>query len=188
MTCNKSCKADTFSTDVVYVFYCSGLWRRKRHKLSWRRRLRILWRFPRRSYHYLLGWLVRTITRSPIAHVCIGHDGAVLDASIQANQFWPLYTFLLYYPTCLGYHIIPVEGDAVAREMGKVKCPGPHKKAWPTVLRWISRGAVETQDCVAMACRILRAGGVRVPRQVVSPRQLFEFCRQRRYKYVPFPE
>jgi hypothetical protein len=57
-----------------------------------------------------------------------------------------------------------------------------------SLARWLTRGRVESNDCVTRACELLREAGLDVPKNTVTPRQLKAWLDQRNTPHVWFPE
>ena len=157
-----------------YVFFATAR-RARRRKLPLRRRCRIACKFRRRTYFAFLSWLVRTLTRSQLAHCSIGYDGAVLDPGIRRNTYWPFRAYVISYPTLVCCFRV-----LVSRPIDLDAFPQGSKPAWPTFVRWLTRGRWPwTTDCVCIAIDCLRQGGIAVPRQLVSPQQLHDWLLER---------
>lgn len=161
----------------AYVYFTTGQWSHKR-RMSWRRRLRIVRKFKRRSYFWFLAWLVRTLTFSKLAHVSIGYNGAVLHPGILDNEYWPQIAYTLKYPTLTCAFTVPVNGP-----IDLDRYPKGAKQVWPTVRKWICYGwAPATQDCVDIVKDCLAQGGVTVPRNVLSPQDLHDWLEKHSYE------
>lgn len=170
----------------AYVYLSTGAWSHRR-RMSWRARLRIAKRFPRRSYYWFLAWLVRTLTISKLAHVSIGYDGAVLHPGLIDNEYWPQIVYTLRYPTLVCAFTVPVDAPLDLR-----RYPVGCQTIWPSVRKWLLCGyAPTTTDCVCIVKDCLRQGGVMVPRRVISPQDLHDWLEKQRYERTdlrPLPD
>jgi hypothetical protein len=165
------------------IFFSSGRWLRARRPLPpITRRVRIWWRVPRRGVLYFLSWLVRVFSRSPIAHVSIGFEGAVLEPSIHGNRFYPLTWYAVKYPTLIGAMNVPLRAVI---DLDRHPPRGP-KSPWPTVRRVVLFGAAEVDDCLCIVRECLRQGGLKVPNHILSPAALCRWLTRRGHRYVPF--
>lgn len=151
------------------VFFASATWPRP-VKLS------TVWRLFRRKRTRFRGWflafITRTLTCSPIAHISIEWNGAVLDPGIGGNQVWATLEYIRHFPTLLWMVKVPVlRPPPIERYEGDKRA----KRALPSIARWATRGRVRTNDCACTVTECLRDAGVNVPRAVVSPQQLFDW-------------
>jgi hypothetical protein len=164
---------DTFTT----VFFAAPAVREKR---SWRRKWRIARRFPRTALLMVLTWMTTRVSRSPLAHCMIGHNGAVLDPSLAGNQFWPFIPFVLEYPALAWAIKVPLHKPI---DLDQYR-PNIPKRIWPTILRWWSGGRWPTEDCVCVVCDLLRDGGISVPQRIYKPVQLYEWLKAHGYQII----
>ena len=170
----------------AYVFFSSADWSHKR-RLGIRKRVRILLRFPQRSFYWLLSYLIRKVTRCQWAHVCIGDGEVVLDPGLRGNRFWSHYVFLACYPTLIDGFVLPISNDL---DLDSCQAGGP-KQILPTwklygrvALRWWTCGWVQTEDCVCVCVKLLRVGGVRISPRIFSPRQLHTWLEDHGYQAI----
>ncbi len=161
----------------AFVYFSTGQWSHRR-RLTLRRRLRIARKFKRRTYFWFLSWLVRFITRSELAHVSIGYDGAVLHPGILDNEYWPQIAYTLKYPTLVCAFTVPLK-----QPIDLDRYPSGQKQVWPTIMRWMLRGrGPATQDCTCIVIDCLRSGGVPVPTTLVSPQALYDWLKENGYE------
>jgi len=165
----------------LYIFFASADWSRSYKRRPIKRRIRLLMRFPKKSYLAFLSWLIRTVTRSRLAHCSIGDGELVLDFGLMGRNHWPHISYCLNYPTLVGAFIVPapnaIDLDGYRKEKIRV---------FPTLLRWWSRGRVTTRDCVCETVRFLNEAGVPCPKRIYKPCQLFEWLEKEGYLYVNF--
>lgn len=142
-------------THLVRVFFATA-----RQPLTWR----IACRRPDLARAWFLSALIRFLSRSPLAHVCIESEGAVLDPALQGNRYWPTLAFIHAYPTLAVMVTVPV-----ARLIPFEKYPADGlKRVLPTVIRWHTRGRTSTHDCCCVAADCLCLASVNVPLRMVS--------------------
>lgn len=112
---------------------------------------------------------IRLLTGSPIAHVCIGNSRWVLDPNVRHENLWHRDDFERLYPRISHYMLVRCRHPVIvkARRKGRLK-------VLPTVARFATNGRwPETDDCVQVACRVLRKAGVPVPHRMTTPVGLF---------------
>lgn len=152
---------DIYGDHRICVYFSTGKWI---GDWSWR---------SIRSY--IGSSLVRICTISRWCHVSIGSGDVVLDPSMRGDLFWPTLGFLETYPT-LG-------------EIYVVRCPfTPQVKhhrplmgrSWlRALLCTLSRGRIQSRDCVQVVCNHLRVAGLDVPKRITTPRQLRRWLTKR---------
>lgn len=167
-------------TETVYVFFATADWRRSHVRLTTCQWLRIARRRPRKAYFACLAWLTRTITRSRLAHVSIGHNGVVLDPDIKGNRAWPLVVYVSNYPTLVCAFSIKTPDSPPLDSLPL----NNRKPVLPTLLRWWTGGRVHTEDCVCITVDMLRAAGVDVPKRIYQPIQLHRWLHDQGYPHV----
>ena len=161
----------------AFVFFSKG---GQRHRIGLRRRARIVRRFPRRSLTRLIDVAVRVLTGSRLIHCSIGFEGGVLDPRFAGDSFWPMLRYIDDYPGLAWVVMVPLTRSI---NLDAISIPGP-KPMLPSLARWIAFGFTPApRDCVSTVSRALRAGGVRVPWRVVSPKQLLRWLIQQEYPY-----
>jgi hypothetical protein len=166
----------------LFVFFSTAPWMaRKRRKQTLAQRLRIARRFPRRTMYVAVTRFAKFVSRSDIAHVAVGYDGAVLDQAIAGGRFWPFEPFLCYYPCLIGVFVVPIR---TVPDLDRHYYPG-RNPIWPTFMRWWTFGRVQTRDCVCITVTILRDAEYIVPRNVVTPIQLYNWLKTQGFEYVP---
>lgn len=124
--------------------------------------------------------VVRVLTGSRLIHCSISFDGGVLDPRVAGDSFWPFLTYIDDYPGLAWVVMVPLENSI---DLDDASIPGP-KPVLPSLVRWIAFGLTPApRDCVSTVSRALRAGGVHVPKRVVSPKQLLRWLIQQEYPY-----
>ena len=149
------------------VFFSTSRWAH-RTPLTLRRWWRVARRAPRRAYWAAWWSLIRFCTGSDLAHVCVGHDGAVLVPSVTGRAYWPLYSYITEYPTLRCMYVVP--GNFII-DLDDFQS-STRLRVWPTLLKWWTGGRWNTNDCVCVARQVLAAAGVYVPPSCYSPRKL----------------
>ena len=137
---------------------------------------------PRRLLR-LYGWLIRTLTRSGLAHVCVGVDGRVVDKTPDGINFRSMVG-MIEYPSLVAIDIVPLNSvpdvsDFIARADEKVS-------PWPTILKFLSRGMLPRKpltDCLATTTTILNRGDVALSslRGCYSIGQFYKLLRRKGY-------
>lgn len=128
-------------------------------------------------------WLsiIRMLSK-PYVHVLVGDLMTDTVISPQADGLcrWSLTSFCEKYPTIVC--AFEIESDA-GPDFSIIKDQG---FTWrDSLLRYITRGWYDPQDCVGVAISQLRMAGYRPPR-LASPRQLHDWLLNRRFKHVSF--
>ncbi len=163
------------SNPVGWVFFCTA----RKKRIGFRRWLRIALACPTTAYRAFLVALIQTLSRSPLVHVCIGDGSVVLDPNLLGNRYWAAIPFAMKYPRlawCFEIRLpypLDLEGADTAP-----------KAAWPSLLRWLTRGHTEADDCVTTTADALRAAGEPVPQSVVTPQDLFDWLRSRGHHLI----
>lgn len=122
------------------------------------------------QYDLLLCWLIRTLSRSHRAHICIGIDGGVIDPQIGGNVYWPEISFVTSYPSLLEY----VEIDTPRPASEELVKPRGRRPAWPTFIRWVTRGQTQADDCLTVAIMLIRSAGVGIDPRTRTPQKLYD--------------
>lgn len=122
------------------------------------------------QYDRLLCWLIRTLTRSRRAHVCIGIRGAVVDPQIRGNFWWAELAFVEEYPALLEY----VEIDTPVAPDEAIVQPRGRRPAWPTFIRWVTRGRTPADDCLTVAIDLIHSAGIHINPRTHTPRRLYD--------------
>lgn len=140
-------------------------------------------RYPRKSYHAWLQWLIRRLGRSEFTHVAIGqcsswYDGVVFDVTIKGHALWPLLGYVQLRPVTDIYEFDTDRMIDFDRYM-----PGERKRALPTFLRWLTRGRWPARDCVTLTAECLRHAGVDVPVRMTTLRQLHDWITDQGWKH-----
>lgn len=165
----------------AYIYFSTADWAGKKgRKISIAKRLRIARRFPLKSYHWFIMQVVRHITHFRLTHVAFGYDHIVLNTTLFGTLYWTDRDFILSYPTLEGFYVIPELGHVIIEQFEGYN----PKPIWPTVKRYLNRGRTRSDDCVCVTCECLSQGGIDVPRNIVTPRQLYRFLHKQGYKYV----
>ena len=163
--------------DNVTIFFAARSTARSR---------RDLFRFARMAIRrpvpaWRLFWLaVLRAVSGHRTHVAIGYRGAVLDPVFAGNRFWPYIAYVLAYPGLIDAFEVPVDRPIRLEDYEG----GGRKAVWPTLIRWWTAGQYQTEDCVCIACDLLRQGGINVPRYIISPGQLHRWLTLRRHHHV----
>lgn len=131
---------------------------------------------------WFTAWLIRELSDSDVSHCAVALGEVVYDPCLAGDRTWPLDVFLRRFPGITDLFIIPSAGCALPS-------PRPCRKAWwPSLLRWMTRGAVAADDCVTCTAAVLRAAGHAVPADAVTPDDLRSWARQQGFKHERFVE
>ncbi len=150
------------------VFLCTG---RVPLRLAWRHYLRR----PRLLYYPLVGVMVRTFTWSPLAHVAIGDNHHVFNPTISGHRVWPIDTVLARYPSLKHAYIVFVPRPIQVSHLSICLSP----RASLSILKWLTNGRVDTDDCVCAVKRVLADAGIDIPKSVYSPARLDRWLARR---------
>jgi hypothetical protein len=164
----------------AYIFFGSGLSDMRKRRLGWWRKARITCRYPLRSFIFLLAKFTKLISNSRIVHCAVSDGQAVLDTTVRGDWYWPFLLYILKYPglTCLIRVSLVRPLDIDDYEVGIPK------KIFPTMLRWLSRGMVDANDCASTVTKCLREAGIDIPRYIVKPVELHDYLLRKGYKHV----
>ena len=122
------------------------------------------------QYDHLLCLLIRKLGRSPMAHICVGIDGGVIDPQINGNVWWAELEFVKTYPSLLRYVSVPAPKQPDA---GWIQDRG-RRPALPTLIRWLTRGRTTADDCLTVALRLLRSAGIDVDPRTHTVQKLYD--------------
>lgn len=164
----------------AYILFGCAVSDMRERRLGWWRRIRIIYRYPSKSFIFLLAKLTSLISNSRIVHCAVSDGQAVLDITVRGDWYWPFLLYILKYPslTCLVRVSLvrPIDIDDYA--------VGIPKKVFPTILRWLSRGLVDTDDCASTVAKCLREAGADIPRHIVKPVELHDYLLKKGHKHV----
>lgn len=128
--------------------------------------------FPNRQ------WWVETMTGSMFVHVAIEHDGVVLNPLWnRGTEFWASRSFLFYPGLRCGVKV-PARSSVDLDRYASSE----HKPMWKYIARWATLGLVPFNDCVSTVRSVLDEAGVKTPRRIVTPGQLFRHLTNKGYK------
>lgn len=116
--------------------------------------------------------VVRTITRCEFVHVMVAYDGAVLDRGSRGTRYWPEIELHANHPSLACRFQVPIEHPI---ELDGLYTPRP-VRLLPCLLRWITGGRFQADDCIQTTITALAQGGVSVPR-ISSPKSLWDWLR-----------
>jgi len=148
------------------------------------------WRFCGSLLHHCAtSAAVQLVTRSRIVHCAFGWNGVFADATLTGVKFWPAAS-IPFYPNLFGVFRVPVHGDLTDL---MTRCEqGVGRRVRPyCMLRRLLTGRPRGLDCLTIPLAGLRAGGVRVPRHVRAPVDLYRYLLRRTFPHVirpGFPE
>lgn len=135
--------------------------------------LLVLFAHPRRGStprDRVVTWLVGILSRSEHAHVAVAFDGAVLNPFAGGDRWYGLEQYLEHYPGLNAAVRVPIDGDPGLADRWRGR-----RRIWPSLLRWATGGRVRSEDCVSVACDILREHGTPPPPRIVTPDQLLRW-------------
>lgn len=126
---------------VIHIFLCRGL---RTSRLSWR-----AW-----------GATIRTFSRSPGEHLCIGDGNVVVDPLYGGHRLWDFDGFVRKYPIASRFFVpAPLKIDLTAFEGYQRRIP-----PWKPLAYWLTGWpAFATDDCVGTTLLCLRAAGLNPP-------------------------
>lgn len=135
--------------------------------------------------HRIYCRLIRLLGWSRWDHICVGYDQVVASAQADGYKFWAIDVFAERHPGLeVAYHV-PLLFDIDLSFFEGSEAPG----FWMTLLRWFTRGErVWTRDCVCMTIQCLVAGGIDIPVNLVSPRDVADWLFDNGYHYVGVPK
>lgn len=116
-------------------------------------------------------WLTQKFTGSELMHVSISDGTYVLSSGIPGREYFLAEQFARNpnIKTIVELEWLqPFELDGYGRD----------KQAWilMSLAKGLSRGLIETNDCLCVVKKVLAAAGYDVPRRIWSPRLLLEWC------------
>lgn len=116
-------------------------------------------------------WVSEKISGSPLVHVAIS-DGV--------HCFSPgIYTRLYYnHDTYINLPNVQYQFELVAPRLFSIDGFGTEDNIvpiWRTVLKVLTRGRVQTKDCLCMTKKVMAAAGWDVPKHVTTPQHLFDW-------------
>lgn len=157
--------------DTLFIFFISGA--RLRRKMSWRTRIRILRRWPGKSYSMFLARLTMFLTRSEWCHCSIGYMGHVLDPLISGSKIWPLHEYTEKRRGVLEEYAFRVVRPPM------FWADTSRAPVMPSLIRYVTCGRFPfTRDCVCVTLNMMRQAGINVPRTIVSPKQLRNWVKE----------
>jgi len=149
----------------------------------WRWRLKLI-RKHTALVAYLFGSeLIKLIQRSHLSHTLIEVDGVLLDPMFSGNRYWDIDSFLKTYPGRRVFFRFTTDVSVDISAWETRRSWGPWRAAvWGTLFRFVlffSRGRIRfADDCVSVACKILKTSGVQVPIHIVTPKQLITWLKE----------
>jgi len=124
-------------------------------------------------YRSFVVWLIAVLGRSQLIHVCIADNRVTLDQTITGPRFYDTLAFTLQYPRlawCFELKTPRPIRTELASSLGPVR-------VIRTIVRRLTGGAIESNDCVTATAMVLRDAGVPVPHNVITPCQLWDYLR-----------
>jgi len=116
-----------------------------------------------------------------MCHVAVGWNGVTYDPRIEGDFYHSTLWFAEKYPGIVGFYQLEVLADSLPFPQTLDRQPKP---AIATFIRWLTRGHwPQTRDCVAVASTMIRAAGHPVPRNVVTPYQLWKWLHDQGFQY-----
>jgi hypothetical protein len=160
--------------EVRQCFVFFTLYKRRRITLRAIRRCRGL------AYRSIIIWIVAKLGRCDMVHICIGDGCAVLDATIEGPRFFESTAFSLKFPRLAWCILVPTK-SRIRLEIAENRGP---ISVIRTFIRHFTGGRTESNDCVSLASEILNDAGVHVPRNIVTPGQLWDHLRARGHELI----
>ncbi len=148
-----------------YVFFATG----KSKHFHWKARL--------------ITALVRGITLSPFCHCAIGFNGVLMNSALSGINYWPLDVAVDKYPTLDVVFRVPL---SYAIDLDYFcHLHGVRQPILPKLGRFVDCGRGPwIYDCVCTTLACLGAGGIPVPRTIISPGGLHRWLRREGYPHV----
>ena len=166
----------------AFVFFC---YRRERPPITASRFVQVLRRQPLVAWCSILaGWIMIANGGSRIIHCAFGDsaNGVVINPGLDdGNTLWALRAYAMVYPRIDGAITVHVQGH-IDLERYPLRKP---RRAWPTILRWLTMGLTPADNCVTLVADCLRQGGMTVPRRIQTPQALHDWLLQHGNK-TPF--
>lgn len=139
---------------------------------------------PHKLRHFILrlwGWIVRPCHRSPAEHICIGHDGLVVDPLYGGNYLWQMHGFVRRYPIHSVITVTPTPYKISLRAFDVEKTP---KNRWKPVLYWLTGlKRFQTDDCLGVALQCLHAAGIVPPRRFRTIGGMIRWLKDQGFKH-----
>ena len=117
-------------------------------------------------------WWIGKVSGSRLTHVCFGDDEVIVHPSYDGVRFWPAAVFDKF-PGLVWKVTVPISKPANLKRYESFV--GVKQSMVARILRWATRGMYPMMDCTGQAADMLDRCGIRVPRWVVSPAQLFRW-------------
>lgn len=135
-----------------------------------------------RNRYAAISTLVRILTRSRLDHVAISYRDLALDPAMPGSRIWFATEFVARYPGLVGVFEVPLLDEIQLRRWEDIH----PKRPMPVFWHWLTRGLIPSKDCVSIVRECLRTGGIAVPREITTPRRLFEYLTKRGFEYAAF--
>lgn len=158
---------------TIKIYFINTRWR-YRH-LPWKAALRRLKAGSRSPFYAAL---TQALTGSEIVHCAVGQGDVVMEVRPDGVRFWPSIAYeckrgVSWMFTIPTDHLIdwtPWENDT--RPRGCVA----------SLVYYASRGLFRTSNCVTETKKALDQAGIDVPRRVLTPAQMWDWCRSEGYE------
>lgn len=148
---------------MLYVFFCTGQ------------------EAPDRK-HRFASRCIRLMTMGRWAHVCIGDRHCVLDPSSLGDRYWPMTTFLSYYPSIGCMVQVPTLFDTSL----DLYTDNEVRFTFNTFLRWAT--GFNRRDCMSRVVDVLRECRVPIESTPRRPEWLLDYLHERGCKIFWFDD
>lgn len=156
------------------VFFASASFRRPGHRIGGPRRA---WRIVRSRPRAAVRWasinVVKVLSRSRIAHCAINSGHCVMEVAFQGIGFHGLTDYILNKPGLICYLSVPIDRPIELRRFEHMVDERQHWPRW--LASWLTRGRVESRNCVWCVRQALKQGGVVTPDRITTPKQLHDW-------------
>lgn len=127
--------------------------------------------------------LIEELLQPDFAHCAPSVGGTVVEVQWDGVRLCDRDTYVRRYPTLaqvfLVEHVACCDVSVFTRRVPDVK----------QNLRWLDSGGIEPGfNCVECVREVMLSAGQRVPRYVMTPDQLFDWCRERGYEQFELAE
>lgn len=158
--------------NTCYVFFVTY----RKRRITWR----AIRKFKGLAYRSFIIWLIATLGRCELVHVCIADNRVVLDQTLFGPKYYDTLAFCLKYPRlawCFEFKTPAPINVELAADLGPVKC-------LRTIIRRLTFGLVKSNDCVTSTCMVLRDAGMDVPKGIITPGHLWDYLRSQGHKQI----
>lgn len=137
--------------------------------------VRLCLRRPRVARQLASGWAIALFAGSPLVHVSVGDGSVVLSTRVDGpDRAYPMDPFIETAPGLAWMVVVPCADPVDLRDLYDER----RKSLIRTFVRRLTRGRVQTRDCVTTASNAIRRAGYSVPPRLTTPAHLFAWLRE----------